>query len=302
MKKKWWIGIFILFFLNPTKTVAVNNGIVISPPFVDVEIKTNDSHQEFNLTLTNNSQIEQTLNFSLVDFGSLDESGGVAFLTADNRPGDRKYALASWLSLEKDWVIIGPHKSQQIKITILNKESLSSGGHYGAVLATLKNDLGGQEEVGLNQALATLIYVQKTGGEKKSLLLKNVEFNQNIFNLPKLFKLKFENNGNVHLTPRGIVEIKNYQGKIIAKGIVNQNSGIIIPESFRIFETKISKTPKFLWPGKYSAKISYRFDGKTDFISYEKNFWYIGYEGILVILFISLSISVLILYILRKYR
>ena len=74
-----------------------------------------------------------------MDFGSLDASGGVAFLGASDNLA-HKYALASWMRPEKDAVFLDAGETETLKIVIENRESLSPGGHYGAVLFQVSHD------------------------------------------------------------------------------------------------------------------------------------------------------------------
>jgi len=291
MRKVWWLIFLFLLGFGFKKTEAIDNmGVYISPPFIDMVMGATDAQKDFVLELGNNSPATIMVNLSVVDFGTLDESGGVAFLSSKEN-GDRKYALASWMSLEKDWVIIAPNKKEKIKITVLNKESLTSGGHYGAVLATVKSEAKlGKDMVGLNQSLASLIYIQKTGGEIKNLILKNVELKSSWRQFVDKANIRFENNGNIHLVPRGKVEVKSSWGKLVAKGIINEASAKILPESFRVFSLPIKTLNMWIWPGKYTAEISYRYDGKDNFVVFQKQITYVGREGVIMITIVLLSI------------
>ena len=282
---------------------AENTGIYLSPPYTDISVDVSRMENFFYLTVGNNSSVEESFNISVVDFGSLDETGGVAFLTVDPDKSERKYALASWISLEKDVVTIASGKSEKIKVTILNKETLAPGGHYGAVLATLKSEPGNkQDKVGVNQSLASLIYVQKIGGEIQDLKFKRMEFSKNIFNFPKTVKLRFGNNGNVHVVPRGTVEIKNGTGVIVAKGIINGDSGKILPESFRILELSINRVKKWSWPGIYSLEINYRYDGLESVEKVETKIIYVGYEGTVIVFGLSVITATVVTLILRQKK
>ena len=286
MKKIFSVCVFVIIFLVSIDSVTAidsNKGLYVSPPFTDMEIGSGDIQKYFDLELKNNGAGTLMVNLSVVDFGTLDESGGVAFLTTSKEPGDRKYALASWVSLEKDWVIIEPGKTEKVKITILNKQSLSAGGHYGAVVATIKTESKvSKDYVGLNQSLASLIYIQKTGGEKKSLVINKIDFESNFLRFPNLIKLRFENNGNVHLVPRGKIEVKNRWGEIVVKATINEASAVIMPESFRVFITKPGQISRWVWPGLYTIETSFRYDGKTNFAVLKTDYYYFGREGVIL--------------------
>jgi len=157
-------------------------------------------------------------------------------------------------------------------------------------LATLRTgEVGVFDTLGVKQIMATLIYVLKTGGVKQELRLNKAEYLKNPVNLPNKIEMRFENSGNVHLIPRGKVEIKNSKGNIISKGIINQMSVKIMPESFRLFEVKMEKYKSWIFPGKYTLEINYRFDGADNFVTQSETVNYFGKEGAMVsILLLSL--------------
>jgi hypothetical protein len=293
------LGLLVVWLMQIKPVIAADNGgIYLSPPFEEIEINNEKSEVEFELEIGNNSQTSQVFDLSVVDFGSLDESGGVAFLTTNTDNSQKKYALASWIVLEKSEVIVAFGEKEKVKVTILNKESLSPGGHYGAVLVTYRNEERPEgDKVGINQSMASLIYVQKSGGETKNLILRNVNWKDPLFRVIKKVELRFENNGNVHLVPRGKIEI-SYLGKLVAKGIINEGSAIILPESFRRLEVEIDWFSKWKWPGIYSVEIDYRFDGNETFKKDKNSFFYVGIEGIILVMLSGF----LVVYFWRKYR
>lgn len=284
--RKIWLLFLLVFFMAPKIVLGVENkSTYISPPFADIEIS-NKEDKVIELEIGNNGETDLVFELSVVDFGSLDESGGVAFLTTNQDKGERKYALASWISLEKSEVVVAAKSKEKIKITILNKESLLPGGHYGAVLATLRNEEKSDgDKVGLNQSMATLLYVQKSGDEKRNLVLRNIIWQNPTLKFIDLIDLRFENNGNTHLVPRGKVEIKNIFNKAVAEGIINEGSVKILPETFRKMMTQVNYFKKWKWPGKYLIEIDYRYDGKEAFSKYNNSFLYVGVEGIILLLF-----------------
>lgn len=298
MKKLLIVVGLLLLVVKPVLAVE-KAGISIVPPFAEITID-KETQKVFDLIISNRTNSEEVFELSVVDFGSLNETGGVAFLTTKADTSTRKYALASWISLEKSEVIVGPGQSQGIKVTILNKESLSSGGHYGAVLATIKtDDLRQSDTVGVNQTMASLLYVLKTGGEIYKLTVKEVTKKTDLWGMPNKIAVRLINEGNVHMVPRGAYEIY-YAGKQVAKGILNGESGKILPESVRIFEFGVKKLSRWNWPGKYETKLSLRYDDKNDFTVQKDNFFYWGYEGWILGLTLLIFLCVLFLRIGKK--
>ncbi|MFZ5845074.1 MAG: hypothetical protein ACOY0S_01250 [Patescibacteria group bacterium] len=293
-----FVLLYVLLYSLINSTVAfantTNSGLSLSPPFKEIELAKDTTQSTFFIEIANNTTALQTLYLSVVDFGTLDESGGVAFLGIQGEKLERKYSLASWVSLEKDIIEIEGGKSQKVKITILNKESLSPGGHYAAVIATTPSTKE-EKNVSFESALASLIFVKKTGGEIYKLNLVEKEISSRILGFPNKISLRFQNSGNVHVVPRGTVEILDPRGTKISKGVINDESGIILPESFRLYPTSLTRSKWPIMPGKYNLNIQYRFDGKEDFSRDSSPFFFPGIIGIglPVILLVGLILLIL---------
>jgi hypothetical protein len=290
-RKILW-GLILVNIFFPRLTIAASkSGISLTPSYQDIIIN-DESEKSFDLIIANNTNVDEIFELSVVDFGTLNETGGIAFLTTKTESSEKKYALASWVSLEKNEVIVAPGQEQKIKITILNRESLAPGGHYGAVLATIKTgDPRNQDAVGINQTMASLMYVLKTKGEIFEVVVKDLVEKNNIFKMTNSASISLINRGNVHAIPRGDYEILMGE-RMVAKGIINESFDRILPESVRVFETKVGKITKWNWPGRYETRFCLRYDEKNDFEVFKNSFFYIGYEGlVLVVVFLVIFLG-----------
>lgn len=274
-KKYYLLGLLVvIFFLKDNVVLAQENksGFSITPFFQEVSLEKDQKESKFLVTVENTTGAPAIFRLSVLDFGALDESGGVAF--AGTTDLEKKYGLASWVSLEKDAIVLNPQEKQDVKVTIENKESLSPGGHYGAVFLKMESDdkvVGGESSsVAFKPSLTSLIFVRKLGGETYGVDLKSQEMSRNLWQVPEKINLRFQNTGNVHATPRGIVRISDPLGREVLRGIINQESAIILPETFRIIQVSFKKTAPLFLPGRYAVSIEYRYDGKDDFVA--KNF------------------------------
>lgn len=280
--------------LNPAFSQTTASGFTLSPPFKEIELKKEASQSSYFIEITNNTPAHQTLFLSVVDFGSLDESGGVAFLGTRPEILERKYSLASWVTLEKDVLELEAQKPQRLKVTIVNKESLSPGGHYAAVVATSKPLPERKENnILLSYAFASLIFAKKIGGEKYQLDLVGKEVQWRWFSIPKQIRLRFQNSGNVHLIPRGVITIADPAGRLISKGIFNQESSFILPETFRIFPVELQTMKLPFIPGRYQLMVKYRYQGKEDYQSVEESFFFIGIPSTVTFIFAASSLYLL---------
>lgn len=294
------LGLICSFY--PSDIFAENittKGFTISPPFQEVIFDKDQTKASFFIEITNNGSLSKILGLSIVDFGSLDESGGVAFLGSKLSDWQKRYGLASWVSLEKDSVIIAPQSSEKINVMINNKDSLSPGGHYAGLMASLVNDeQSGKNTVGIKQVFTSLIFAKKIGGEKYDLFLNSADFNNfYALKIPDEMKLRFQNRGNVHVVPRGLITITDPLSRIVAKGVINEESSIIIPESFRMYPVMIRSDIPVFFPGRYTMEVSYRYDGVNDFSNEQFSFYYFGkFSTALGLIFVGVCILLFVKY------
>ncbi len=281
MKTKIFSIAFLVCTCLFTKPVLATDeagqaGFTISPYFQNIDVRENDKNVPFSVDVTNTTSAPAILRLSILDFGTLDESGGVAFLGSSS---NLKYGLASWVSLPNDTLVLEPGQTQNIKGTIENKESLSPGGHYGALFFKIEDNSdqakAGKERVDFNPSFASLFFVRKIGGETYGLNLNSSTFAHNIFSLSNAVNLRFQNIGNTHIAPRGIVSIRDPFGRLVAKGIINDASALILPETFRVYPVTFLKLMTAVIPGRYTLDIDYRYDGKDDFSSESLTFFFV---------------------------
>ena len=272
-------------------------GIGLSPFEQQLSIAPADSARSFELTLTNHTTSLQELKLSARDFGSLNETGGV--LLEGSSEYTQKYGLASWLKLSTDTVVLKPGEARSVTVTIENRTSLQPGGHYGAVAASV-NSLTDQadNQVVINQQLLSLVLVTKLGGEHYDLKLRAMSHNGNWLRLPKTIKLRFQNPGNVHVIPRGIVKLKSPSGTVLAQGIINSESAFVLPETFRELYVPLTKVGSALpLPGIYQAEVEYRYEGISRVASKQYGLHFISLG-----MYLLLALVVLVALVVRRRR
>lgn len=266
--------ILLLAFSAPVAGVRAEGqamGFSISPFFQEISIGKDQTSAPFSVAVRNTTNAPVVFRLSVLDFGTLDESGGVAFLGASD---NLKYSLASWVSLPDDTLVLPPGEARTVTGAIENRESLSPGGHYGALFFKIEEDGGGDssQKIAFDPSFASLLFVRKIGGETYGLNLNRIDFPVNRFTVPDALKLRFQNTGNVHVTPRGTAEVTDPLGRLVLKSVVNGESGIVLPESFRVFPGKFFPVAPLLVPGRYILSVAYRYDGRDDFVTERRSF------------------------------
>ncbi|MDD5083961.1 MAG: hypothetical protein PHT88_03450 [Candidatus Moranbacteria bacterium] len=272
------------FFASPFSAWADEDqkGISVSPMFQEISLGEGQSSQTFSIEAFNTTDTLITLRLSVLDFGSLDESGGVAFLGAEQN-FEKQYSIASWIRLDRDALVLGPGESQSVQVTFENRDSLSPGGHYGAVVFKVENsgsdtvDENGKSKIAISQSFSSLVFAKKVGGVLYDLNMRSVERETNWFHLPASITTRFQNKGNVHVVPRGTIVVTDPLGKVVQKGVINPESAIILPETFRSYVTRPVLLGAALVPGYYTLTTQYRYDGRDDVITHSFRFTYVPF-------------------------
>ena len=256
---------------------VAGSGFAVSPAYGQIDIAKDQPQVTYDIQVTNHNVQDQAFALSVLDFGTLDEEGGVAFLGTGASDLAHKYGLATWMVLPETSLTIPAGKSVTVPITIINNDSLAPGGHYGALLATaLTAGSGNSDSVGVKQVLSSLLLVTKEGGLRQELALQSQKNDASWWRLPSEVTQRYHNTGNVHVVPRGIVSVKDTFGREVVRGAINEDSKVILPETYRNLATQLISVARAWWPGRYQIVTSYRYDGTDQVLRYEQDFVYVG--------------------------
>lgn len=235
-------------------------GLTLSPPLKEITLGPGLINTNFDVTLKNTTGKAVLANYKLVDLKSLGQYGGN---TLDKAGLPDTYDLTNWMSLvHGDKQRIANGETAKIQVKIDNRSDLSPGGHYGAVIITTTPEDGKDESISLNQQIISLVFVKKLGGERYGLSLDPIKSYPDI---PDSVELQFKSTGNVHVTPRGFVEVTDPDGMLIAKGIINPDSSIVLPGASRKFVTIMQPINNASKRGQYKITVRYRYEGEDKF-------------------------------------
>jgi len=261
---------------------AVEGDIVLGPGKIEAWLNPGEKTTRM-IYFTNRTG--RTIDFlvNIEDFkGSRDPEEGTIFMGEEKGP----YSLKDYLhpEVEKFTLEHGQRISLPIEITI--PEDAEPGGRYGVVFASAlppEIEIKPGEEVkpmvGIISRVGCLLFIRVKGeviedGFLKSFGTKDAKkyFEQGPIN----FELLFENNGNVHLAPYGMIEIKNLFGKKVDE--IEIDPYFAMPDSVRMREMKWERELLF---GRYTALASVN-RGYQDIIDQKSiDFWVIPWKIIL---------------------
>lgn len=236
-----------------------SNSISVLPQLTQLDLGV--SEPETKIYYTNNTPYPVELGLSVEDVRELEERNPVGLLNP-KEAANYKYSLSSWVYLDKQTLLLNPGETGAIKVTV-TREKLSPGGHYGSILAEIKQKTD-DKKIKIKGVLVSLLFVRaSTGNEIEEAKVSSLNVTQTGINFPQKAVMRFQNTGNVDLTPYGLIEIKDRRGKLVAKGIVNEDSLITLPEAIRQYDIPLKSLIKYIPPGKYSAVLNIHF-GKSD--------------------------------------
>ncbi len=305
-----FITAIILQFQFSKDANAQGSGIAISPVRIEDIVEPGQVLKK-QLKVTNEAGISKTFYVYLRDFKAEGESGRPKLIA----PGSEKgYFLASWIDITQEGIPFGPGEEKIIDYLIKVPSNVGPGGYYGAILFGTKPPrlFLESEDKGAGMSIAqqtgSLLLLQVKGDVDEDAIIREFNTDKDFYSTP--FNIKFliriENRGNVHVKPKGTINIENMFGKEVGKIVINEKNANILPISIRRFETIWEGENGF---GRYNAKLGMTYgvspdkggQGKQTLYT-EKYFWIIPWKIIIPSLLGIVFIGALFILLLKLYK
>lgn len=265
--------------------------ISVSPSIIQIDLATDAPQAE--ITYTNNTQSTVELQLSASDFTELENGYKLSFLQGNDAKNYR-YALSSWITFDQTDITLSPRESKIVKVFI-EKDHLTTGGHYGAILAEwVQKEHEGNVHV--KAILSSLLFVRTAhGNEREEASIDLFTPLQKFFFFPDEYVIKFKNSGNVELTPHGLIELNDFRGVTVAHGIFNDGSLITLPESIRRYTTPLTLDKTILLPGFYHANLWVHYGKKEQQIHLSTTLFTFGTLSFLPVFLITMLILIFVI-------
>lgn len=284
------MAITLLLVLTPILVNAQtgdNLAITITPPITKLSVGPGETWSS-TLKVVNSNDRTLTLNVRAMDFQAAGESGRGKFLPRpDTAAGTSTHSLARWIELPKERVTVGANESAQVPFSVSVPNSAEPGGHYAAILVGT-GDISADTSAGLNVSsfVSSLLLTRIQGDINETGRIREFTTDAQLYQKQEAsFSLRFQNNGNVHLQPRGSITIYNMWGK--QRGTIEVNpktaAGNVLPETTRNFAYSWTGEGNPFDIGRYSAvaTVTYGSDSKKN-TSARTSFWVIPLTPIAV--------------------
>lgn len=253
MRKISFLFLSFFFFLafHSIPSFAQQGTISVSPQLIQLDLNTDQPEAEYFYTNDTGQTIE--LSLTINDVKEL-EDRGIPDILSQQDSKNYKYGLASWAKFSSNNVVITPGETKKVTVYI-EADRLSIGGHYASILAEVKQ-LDKQGPVKLRAILSSLLFVRQGGGnETEEARIYDLYSDSELLSFPKEFTFRLNNTGNVDLTPYGRLSVRDWMGREVAVGIVNEDSLITLPESIRRYTIPVKDQNEFKLPGLYKATL-----------------------------------------------
>ena len=206
------------------------------------------------------------------------------------------FDASSWFQLEPADFILQPYERKEIKVMVLPPINAEPGGHYATVYfqPLLPEEVVSPQSAFLTARVGILAFLIVKGDIKEEASLGEIKTRTFHQFGPIEFKIPFQNEGNVHLTPSGEILINDFRHQEVEK--LSFSPQIVLPQSSREMEANWDK--KFLL-GKFTAQINVSYGSEEDTLVRTMVFWVVPWLLILITIFL-LTLFVLFFILIRK--
>jgi hypothetical protein len=277
--------LLVLFCLGPSTTFAEESGLTltITPPLFQINLQPGE-HWASGIEVVNGNPYDLTVYAQPVLFESSGESGRPRFkdpptIDGTNAAPDQT-TLAGWITVPTGPLVIKREQTITIPIAITVPIDAAPGGHYAAILIGNRAPQGSREESALSvtSSIASLIMLRVAGTVIEQGRIRDFATEHAVYQTPQAqLSLRFENQGNVHLQPKGNITIYNMFGK--KRGVIPINQGgdygNVMPGSIRKF-TYSWQADAGVWDiGRYRAEATLGYGGESQRFAQATVYFYI---------------------------
>ncbi len=303
----------LVVFLSITALITVhafaqenNNGssggILVSPALIDQSDILPGETLTVDVKVTNEDDYEKTVDFYTDNFqASDDESGSPVFI--DNTEN----SLTDWITFSSDSIDLKPNQRKIVPVKIKVPKDAQPGSHYGAIVVKERIDTPkGGNAVGAQYEITLLALINVAGDTTQEGQVLSFKTDKLFYQYPPVnFFMRFENTGNTHVKPSGLIEIYNSAGDKEEVIQINKKFANVLPNSIRKFENTWDPKPWLGFVpriGKYSAKGTLVYgEPSTTVAMGTVEFWLVPIPFILTVLGVVIGFILAIYIFLKLY-
>jgi hypothetical protein len=310
------VALFIVggFFVSPNA-----QALTLIPPSFETSVDPGVTTKT-TVKLYNETQDVLSLYPEVVSFTAEGETGNPTFDFESPLEG-----VANWFTLPEGPITLDAGERKVVNVQITPPIDAEPGGHYATVFfGTSAPNVDDPGSLALSTKLGSLFLLRVFGDIEEAGQISQFGLDgskKTLSRLPATLFTRFQNDGNIHLRPTGIISITNMLGGDTATLEFNPKKGATLPDSIRKYNTVWEKgqvkevTGNFwnkFWTefsneknnfalGKYEANISL-VAGNLVKDSATVTFWVMPWRVITIALIVLALVIVLLIFLIKKYN
>lgn len=220
----------VLIFILMMETFLCAS-ISLSPSLFELKIPGGKSFTD-SIRLINVGHTTVEINVYLSDF-DLNSDGNINFY----EPGTTKYSLSNHLRVNPTSFNLEPGEERWVRFTLSVPKDLKGEIQGILFFQTIPKKIRSPKgkQIMVSARIGATIYAApkqavKAGAEILDILIKRVPGE-----LSYIYTLLVQNNGNIHIRPKGKLKILNLEGKSIITTKINKKNSSVLRNSLRIF-------------------------------------------------------------------
>lgn len=270
------VVLLVSFHFSLAQDITSSRTLEVLPPSQELQV---DPEQVVTARAKLRNRSSDTLNIKvrIEDFTASGEEGQVALVEKGS------YSMASWTKVEPEEFALKAGETKEVTATISVPKD-AAGGRYGSFVFSAGGQASGTTTA-VAQEIASLFLVRISGPVTEILTLTEFTAPSFLEFGPVPFALKFQNSGNVHVKPFGLVNVRDVFGRAVQDVVVAGQENIF-PGASRV--RKVSLDNKWLI-GPFTAQAVLNFGSKNESLSATTTFFVFPVRiaaAILLILFV----------------
>lgn len=254
---------------------------------------------ESTITVFNTGASEQTYFLDLLAFEPNGQDGTPLFTPFNTSQNE----FLSWIDFPVREVSVPAVSKVDVPFSVVIPDDVPAGSYYGAItVSTAPTDVVSSNGATIEAKTAVLVFLTVGGETIEKLELLDFTLERSDASHPfGLFSYRLQNQGNVHLTPKGEIRIRGIFGQTVRILDANQTEGRVLPDSTRTFTVSYEQVEgnwiaragdqlRHLAFGPMTAELSLDY-GSDNTIEASWSLWAIPYELINLLLVIVVIIG-----------
>lgn len=269
--------IFSTFLTSPVRAQNAL-GLTAIPPRLELTVKPGQTITQ-QIKVRNDSTVDRVITSTVKDFIVTDDKGTPVQIEGVDDSSNR-WASSSWVQISPSSFTLKPKETKVLMVTVIAPDSPTAGGHYAMILHSPKNEVTLNETgSAIETYVGTLVYITVPGKITENAQVKEFSAPSFLEFGPVDFKTIIANYSDIHIAPKGNINIKNWLGgKTASLALENTN---IFPNTTREFFNTLNR--RFLF-GRYTANLEAGYGNTGQALAATLIFWVIPWKLIILVL------------------